>query len=185
MRYRLRTLQRGFDNQHNGARSMMTKTRCTPEKLYWSPSQLVVIACLGTVLLAIPCAGRAADAPGTPGDASVWAPAAKDFLGTSASSTSRVYFTGAEGIVTEVFYPTLDRVQNVDLQFLVIDAARTWSAQDAEERKQAKHDVSLINNRHWPGRPLPPRTAANGESASEYSAIRAGMPHPAREIRDS
>ena len=126
---------------------MMTKTLCTQEKLYWSPSQLVVIACLGTVLLAIPCAGRAADAPGTPGDASVWAPAAKDLLGTSASPTSRVYFTGAEGIVTEVFYPTLDQVQNVDLQLLVIDAAKTWSAKDAEERKQAKHDVTLVNNR--------------------------------------
>ena len=89
----------------------------------------------------------AGDAPGGPGSASVWAPSAKDFLGTSASDASRVYFTGAEGIVTEIFYPTVDRVQNVDLQLLVLDAAKTWNAQDAEERKQRHHDVSLVNKR--------------------------------------
>jgi glucoamylase len=91
--------------------------------------------------------GLAADAPGGPGSRSVWAPAAKDFLGTSASDASRVYFSGAEGIVTEVFYPTVDRVQNVDLQLLIVDAAKTWDAQDAEERKQRHHDVSLVNKR--------------------------------------
>lgn len=63
---------------------------------------------------------------------SVWAPAAKNFIGTSAGTPSRVYFTGAEGVLTEVFYPTLDRVQNVDLQFLVTDAAKTWG--DEERR---------------------------------------------------
>lgn len=35
----------------------------------------------------------ALEAPCAPGNASVWAPAAKDFLGTSASNPSRVYFT--------------------------------------------------------------------------------------------
>ena len=68
----------------------------------------------------------ALEAPNGPGLPSVWAPAAKDCIGTSASTQSRAYFTGAEGVLTEVFYPTLDRVQNVDLQFLVTDAARTW-----------------------------------------------------------
>ena len=99
------------------------------------------------LLLSATALARAVDAPGAPGDDSVWAPAAKDFLGTSASGGSRVYFTGAEGVVTEVFYPTLDQVQNVDLQFLVIDAAKIWSAKDAEERRQTHHDVSLVNKR--------------------------------------
>ncbi len=85
----------------------------------------------------------AINAPGAPGMPSVWAPAEKDFLGTCASQTSRVYFTGAQGILTEVFYPTLDTVQNVDLQFLVTDAARTWG--DEERRQQ--HQISLVNKR--------------------------------------
>ncbi len=90
---------------------------------------------------------QAAEAPGGPGAASVWAPAAKDFLGTSISRASRVYFTGAEGIVTEVFYPTLDKVQNVDLQFLVMDVAGSWGADQAEERKQTQREVRPINRR--------------------------------------
>jgi glucoamylase len=86
----------------------------------------------------------AVEAPNGPGLPSVWAPAAKDFIGTSASTPSRVYFTGAEGVLTEVFYPTLDRVQNVDLQFLVTDAAKTWGD---EERRQQRRDISLVNKR--------------------------------------
>ncbi|MHB0955375.1 MAG: glycoside hydrolase family 15 protein [Pirellulaceae bacterium] len=95
----------------------------------------------------LPLSLKAVDAPSGPGVASVWAPAAKEFLGTSRSDASRVYFTGAQGIVTEVFYPTLDRVQNVDMQFLITDAVGSWGAEQAEERKQLEHDVSLINKR--------------------------------------
>src|SRR4051794_12299039 len=69
---------------------------------------------------------HASDAPGAPGAASVWGPAQKSMLGTSASSTSRVYFTGYRGIVSEVFYPVVDTVNTVDLQFLVGDAAKTF-----------------------------------------------------------
>jgi glucoamylase len=91
-----------------------------------------------------PSLAWADNAPCAPGSQSVWAPSAKDFLGTSASEKSNVYFTGAEGILTEVFYPTLDRVQNVDLQFLVTDAAKTWGD---EERKQKQHDINQVNKR--------------------------------------
>ncbi|MBT9099719.1 hypothetical protein KFZ76_18645 [Methylovulum psychrotolerans] len=87
---------------------------------------------------------HAEDAPCPPGYSSTWGPAAKDFLGTSLGATSRVYFTGAEGILTEVFYPTIDTVQNVDMQFLVTDAAKTWGD---EERKQAKHEISQTDPR--------------------------------------
>lgn len=77
---------------------------------------------------------NATDAPGAPGAASVWGPAQKSMLGTSASSTSRVYFTGYRGIVSEVFYPVVDTVNTVDLQFLVGDAAKTFVD---EEKTQA------------------------------------------------
>ncbi|MBD9358362.1 amylase [Methylomonas sp. EbA] len=86
----------------------------------------------------------ASEAPCAPGNSSVWAPAAKDFLGTSISTQSRVYFTGAEGILTEVFYPTLDKVQNVDLQLLVTDAQKTWGD---EERRQTRHEINQVNKR--------------------------------------
>lgn len=96
------------------------------------------------VLVAAALPVQALEAPCPPGIASVWAPAAKDFLGTSASDASRVYFTGAEGILTEVFYPTLDTVQNVDLQLLVTDRDRTWGD---EERRQKRHEITQIDKR--------------------------------------
>ncbi len=99
-------------------------------------------AALALVVLIGPALAQTA--PGAPGAPSVWAPAAKDFLGTALSNTSSVYFTGAEGILTEVFYPALDRVQNVDMQFLVTDASRTWGD---EERRQKQHDVTLVDKR--------------------------------------
>ena len=108
----------------------------------------------------LPANTRAADAPAGPGVASTWAPAAKEFLGTSMSDAARVYFTGAEGIVTEVFYPTLDKVQNVDTQFLVMDRTGSWGADQAEERRQQQHEVSLINKRAMAWRVI--TTANNG-----------------------
>jgi len=72
-------------------------------------------------------------APGQPGTAGTWAPAAKSLLGTSFGTRSRVYFTGYRGSVSEVFYPTLDAVQTVDLEFFVADRAKTFVD---EERQQ-------------------------------------------------
>jgi glucoamylase len=80
----------------------------------------------GLALAALSPLAHAVDAPGAPGAASVWASSAKSMLGTSASSTSRVYFTGYRGIVSEVFYPLVDTVNTVDLQFLVGDTAGTF-----------------------------------------------------------
>lgn len=79
-----------------------------------------------------------ASAPGAPGATFRWAPAAKSMLGTSATQRSRVYFTGHRGIVTEVFYPTVDTPTTVELQFLIGDKAHTFI--DAE--KQTPYNVS-------------------------------------------
>ena len=48
-----------------------------------------------------------------------WPTAAKNGFGTSTTLASKVWFTLADGVMTEVFYPTLD-VPNVQtLQFQV------------------------------------------------------------------
>ena len=105
---------------------------------------VVLLTAAVIALLYPPTRALGQNAPGGPGAPSVWAPAAKQLLGTALSNASRVYFTGAEGVLTEVFYPTLDRVQNVDLQFLVTDVSKTWGD---EERRQKQHDVSLADKR--------------------------------------
>lgn len=50
-----------------------------------------------------------------------WPTAAKNGFGTSASPTSKVWFTLANGVMTEVFYPTLDvpNVQILQLQVAI------------------------------------------------------------------
>lgn len=63
------------------------------------------------------------DAFGKPGIPPRWTHGAKDGIGTAYSSSSRLWFTIWNGIVTEVFYPTVDRPQIRDLQFLVTDGA--------------------------------------------------------------
>lgn len=94
-------------------------------------------------LITVSNALAAGQAPGAPGMASVWSPAQKSFLGTSVGNTSRVYFTGHRGIVTEVFYPVLDTPNTTDLQFLVGDARKTF----IDEEKLQSYEVSRPNRR--------------------------------------
>ncbi|HJP97344.1 MAG TPA: glycosyl hydrolase, partial [Rhodanobacteraceae bacterium] len=54
-----------------------------------------------------------------------WAPGSKDMVGTSLGS-SRLWFTMAQGIVTEVYYPRIDIPQVKDLGFIVADDAGFW-----------------------------------------------------------
>jgi len=60
-------------------------------------------------------------APGGPGLLPNWTGSAKDAVGTSAGTASRVWFTIAGGVVTEVYSPTVDRPQIRDLQYLATD----------------------------------------------------------------
>ena len=63
------------------------------------------------------------EAFGAPGLEPRWTDAAKDGVGTAYSASSRLWFTVADGIVTEVYSPTVDRAQLRDLQFIVTDGA--------------------------------------------------------------
>jgi glucoamylase len=47
-------------------------------------------------------------------------------VGTALDARSRVYFTGYRGTLSEIFYPTLDAVQSVGLQFFVADKVKTF-----------------------------------------------------------
>ena len=58
---------------------------------------------------------------GAPGYEPRWSGADKDGVGTAFSSGSRVWFTLWRGILTEAYYPTVDRPQLRDLQFLFAD----------------------------------------------------------------
>jgi glucoamylase len=58
---------------------------------------------------------------GQPGLPPRWAPGDKDGVGTAYSVASRIWYTIWNGIVTEVYFPTVDRPQTRDLQYLFTD----------------------------------------------------------------
>jgi len=60
-------------------------------------------------------------AAGAPGISPRWTHSAKDVVGTAYSTSSRVWYTISDGVISEVYFPTLDRPQIRDLQFLVTD----------------------------------------------------------------
>jgi glucoamylase len=61
------------------------------------------------------------EATGAPGITRRWTHSGKDVIGTAYSTASRVWFTVSDGVISEVYFPTLDHPQIRDLQFLVSD----------------------------------------------------------------
>lgn len=60
-------------------------------------------------------------ASGGPGIEPRWTRSDKDGVGTAYAALSRVWFTVSKGILNEVYYPTIDRPQIRDLQYLISD----------------------------------------------------------------
>ena len=67
-----------------------------------------------------------------------WASARKDMVGASLGS-SRLWFTIAQGIVTEIYYPHIDVPQIKDLGFIIADDRGFW----VELRRLGNYSVSL------------------------------------------
>src|SRR5260370_874384 len=60
---------------------------------------------------------------GKPGIDPKWTHGNKDGVGTAYSGGSRLWFTIFRGVVTELYYPTVDRPQLRDIQYIVTDGA--------------------------------------------------------------
>ncbi len=80
-------------------------------------------------------------APGGPGIEPRWTRAAKEAVGTAYSSASHVWFTIGRGVLTEVYWPTIDRPQLRDLQFLVGDGETFFH----DERRDMEYSVEPID----------------------------------------
>ena len=62
-------------------------------------------------------------APGGPGSLSHFDLARKDCLGTARNTTSKVWFTVAGGVLSDVYYPTIDNTNVETLQYVVTDGS--------------------------------------------------------------
>lgn len=78
---------------------------------------------------------------GAPGIPPRWTRSAKDAVGTAYSAASEVWFTLAQGTLTEVYYPRLDEPQVRDLQFLVGDGTTFFSG----ERRDCTSRTELLS----------------------------------------
>ncbi|HEY0338131.1 MAG TPA: glycoside hydrolase family 15 protein [Burkholderiales bacterium] len=77
---------------------------------------------------------------GYPGIPPRWTSSSKEGVGTACSGASRVWFTISHGILNEVYYPTVDRPQIRDLQFLVTDGATFFH----EERRDLENEIECL-----------------------------------------
>jgi glucan 1,4-alpha-glucosidase len=75
----------------------------------------------GSVPVPPPAPGGAA--PGVPGSLSHFGLARKDCLGTARNRSSKVWFTVASGVLSDVYYPTIDTTEVETLQFVVTDGS--------------------------------------------------------------
>ncbi len=90
---------------------------------------LVVIVAVSVGGVASAASGRhtaaepasAGSAPGSPGSESYFDLARKDCVGTARNTTSKVWFTVADGVLSDTYWPTIDATNVNTLQYLVTD----------------------------------------------------------------
>jgi glucoamylase len=79
---------------------------------------------------------------GAPGMTPRWSHSNKDGIGTAYSADSRLWFTLWRGAVTETYFPTIDRPQLRDMQFLFTDGKTFFH----EERRHLKSTTERPND---------------------------------------
>src|SRR5690349_11213887 len=82
-----------------------------------------LLAGLAVTVPAASAAAAAATAPGAPGAASYFDLARKDCLGTAANRGSKIWYTVAGGVLSDVYEPTIDNTDVSTLQYVVTDGA--------------------------------------------------------------
>jgi glucoamylase len=80
-------------------------------------------------------------APNGPGIEPRWTRGNKDAVGTAYSVSSRVWYTVSRGLLNEVYYPTIDRPQIRDLQYLITDGETFFH----DERRQPETQVEALS----------------------------------------
>ena len=80
-------------------------------------------------------------APGAPGQASTWNPGDKDGFGTAVGTASKVWYTLADGELTDVYYPRIDTPSIRDSQFVVTDGSTFTDREDQD----STHRVTLLS----------------------------------------
>src|SRR5690348_15848596 len=111
-------------------RSVVGGKEMTAHRRRWRGGRAVAaMALIVSVLVGARAPLGAAHAAGVPGGTATDGPGAlshfdlarKDCLGTARNTTSKVWFTVAGGVLSDVYYPTNDNTNVETLQYVVTD----------------------------------------------------------------
>src|ERR1700754_72298 len=113
-----------------------------------------------SVVAFVAASAPAAAAPATdgPGALSHYALARKDCVGTAQNDRSKVWFTVADGVLSDVYFPTNDNTNNETLQYVVTDGKSftdlqtrdmTYTAQALDDRALTCRITATANNRRY------------------------------------
>ena len=170
-----------------------------------------LFACLVVLgVLALPGSAPAAAPPPTgaaadgPGALSHFALARKDCVGTARNRGSKVWFTVADGVLSDVYFPTNDNTNNETLQYVVTDGSSftdlqtrdmTYTAQALDDRALTCRITATANSGRYrivtdyltdPDRPtvVAARAIRGAEGhARRLQAVRPVRPEPERQRR--
>src|ERR1700761_3297145 len=101
-------------------------------RIFTLAASAAVVTGLAVAVPAVTAAGSAsaataappaATAPGAPGAASYFDLARKDCVGTAAGPGSKVWYTVADGVLSDVYEPTIDNTNVSTLQYVVTDGS--------------------------------------------------------------
>src|SRR5256885_13123862 len=85
--------------------------------------RLLAAAAAALVVPALPATASAAPAADGPGALSHFDLARKDCVGTTRNTRSKVWFTVANGVLSDVYFPTNDNTNVETLQYVVTDGS--------------------------------------------------------------
>ncbi len=88
-----------------------------------------------------PSAFAQTTAPGGPGKDAHWETGGKQAIGTSTSLESKVWFTLAQGVMTEVYYPDVTTANVQMLQFIVVNPT---TKKVETEKDDAIHEIKVL-----------------------------------------
>ena len=79
---------------------------------------------------------------GGPGVEPRWTSSRKDAVGMAYSASSRIWYTISHGILNEIYYPTIDRPQTRDMEFLITDGSTFLH----EEKRDLERTFEYMDN---------------------------------------
>ncbi|MGP3956796.1 glucodextranase DOMON-like domain-containing protein [Nonomuraea sp. 3N208] len=105
-------------------------------------SVLALVCSAALVAVPVDPVLAAAPAPGMPGALSHFGLARKDCVGTAANKTSKVWYTVAGGVLSDVYEPTIDNTNVETMQFVVTDGSTFTELQSRDTTYQVATDRS-------------------------------------------